>query len=224
LCRKVPDGAFAWIVLAMLVMHLVFAFRYTVADRYAFFLPFYCLAAVVIGLGADAFLRRGRHKAWVVAVLGFALLPIPAYCAAPELARKVYKPLGARRQRPYRDEYTYFLRPWKTGYGGAQRFADEALGQVEDGAVIYADSTVVHTLLYVQQAQRKREDVKIVSEYYASDDAPVFDEHTIAELMRTSAVYVVSPMRSYCPEFVLDGYDTVKKGVLYQVVERSSDS
>jgi hypothetical protein len=209
---------------ALLGLYLMFAFRYAVADRYVFFLPFYCLAAVLIGLGADYLLGRYSHKGMAFAILVLALLPIPIYTVTPEVARKVYKHLGQRRQRPYRDEYTYFLQPWKTGYRGAQRFADEALELVEENAIIYADSTVIHTLLYVQEAQGKRPDVKIVSEYYSSRNAPDFNEGTIRQLMQDSTVYVVSAAKSYCPSFILENYDTVRRGVLYQVVEKRSDS
>jgi len=122
LCKKALGRSFANVLLALLVLHFAFAFRYTVADRYVFFLPFYCLAAILIGLGADVVLRRYSHKVLVFVVLAFCLLPIPIYYVTPTVARKMYKPLGQRRQRPYRDEYSYFLQPWKTGYKGAEQF------------------------------------------------------------------------------------------------------
>ncbi|MHC4620897.1 MAG: protein O-mannosyl-transferase family [Planctomycetota bacterium] len=219
-----PSRGFAIILVAMLILYFVFAFRYTVVDRYVFFIPFYCLAAVLIALGADMFLRRARRNVLVFAVAAFAFLPALVYVFTPGLARKTYKSLGQRRQRPYRDEYTYFLQPWKTGYLGAQKFADEALGMVEPGAIIYADATVIHTLLYAQQAQDNRPDVKIVSGYYASENAPDFSEDTISQLMNESAVYVVSAEKTYCPEFILKNYSTVKRGVLYQVREKTNVS
>jgi hypothetical protein len=224
LWKKAPSRSFANIMVALLGLYLMFASRYTVADRYVFFLPFYCLTAVLIGLGADALFGRYTRRGLAFAVLVLALMPITVYAVTPEIARKVYKPLGQRRQRPYRDEYTYFLRPWKTGYRGAQRFADEALEMVEENAIIYADSTVIHTLLYVQEAQGKRPDVKIVSEYYSSRNAPDFNEDTIKQLMQVSTVYVVSAAKGYCPSFILENYGAVKRGVLYQVVEKRSDS
>ena len=216
--KRAPSRSFAYIMLSLSALYFLFAFRYTVADRYVFFLPFYCLAAVFVGLGADALLVRYNRKAVVFAVVAFALLPVPVYGVAPELARKTYKSLGQRRQRPYRDEYAYFLQPWKTGCRGAQRFADEALEMVEKDAIIWADSTVVHTLLYVQEVQGKRPDVRIVSHYYRSENAPVLDEDTVGGLMNDCALYVVSPLRSYCPEFLLDRCDFVQKGVLWKAV------
>jgi hypothetical protein len=221
--RKAPSPrSFASILTAMLVLNFLFAFRYTVPDRHVFFLPFYCLAAVLIGLGADALLERYTRSGLAFAVLVLALLPIPIYAVAPEVARKAYKPLGQRRQRPYRDEYTYFLQPWKTGYRGAERFASEALDMVEENAVIYAYTTDVHALLYVQEVLGKRPDVRIVSVYDKGENAPTFNEDTVADLVNNPALYVASKASSYCPDFLLENYDFVKRGVLWKVVTKKS--
>ena len=217
--EKAPVRSFANVVLALLVLFFVFAFRYTVPDRYVFFLPFYYFAAVLIGLGADVVLALYNRKALVLVILVFALLPTPAYFFTPEVARKTYKSLGQRRQRPYRDEYVYFLQPWKTGYRGAERFANEALDTVEKNAIIYADSTTVHALLYAQQVKGKRPDVKIVSGYDRSENAPIFNEDTIEQLMENSAVYVVSPFPEYCPQFLLEQYKFKQVGILWRVVD-----
>jgi len=216
--KTAPNRSFAYIIFAMLALYFLFAFRYTVPDRYVFFLPFYCLAAVLIGLGADVVLRQCEHRAMIFVMLAFALLPILTYFATPAVAGKFYKPLGQRRQRPYRDEYIYFLQPWKTGYRGAERFASEALDIVEKNAIIYADSTTVHSILYVQQVNNKRTDVRIVSEYDNGKDAPVFTEDTIEQLMENSAVYVVSPVPGYCPQFLLEQYKFKQIGVLWKVI------
>jgi hypothetical protein len=90
---------------------------------------------------------------------------------------------------------------------------------VEENAIIYADATIIHTLLYVQEAQGKRPDVRIVSKFYSSENAPAFNEDTIAGLMNNSELYVVSPVKGYCPGFLLDRYDFVQKGVLWKVVD-----
>ena len=217
------DRSFVNILLGILILYFVFAFRYTVPDRYSFFVPFYCIAAIIIGLGANAILSRYNYKSAAAIILVFALLPVAVYYVLPDVAKKVYKPLGQRRQRPYRDEYVYFLQPWKTDYNGAKRFANEALNIVEENVVIYSDTTSVHPLLYVQEVKGRRSDVKIVSDYDMSKDVPVFAKDTIAELMKNSAVYVVSPIRGYCPEFLLDNYDFAQKGVLWKVTERKQE-
>jgi hypothetical protein len=224
LWKVAPSRGFANIIVAMLVLYFVFAFRYTVLDRHVFFLPFYCLMVVLIGVGANAFFNRSNRKAAVVAVLLFSLLPIPVYAVTPALARKTYKIFEQRRQRPYRDEYTYWLWPWKTGYRGAERFANEALDMVEENAIIYAYTTDVHTLLYVQEVKGKRADVKIVSDYDSSKDAPAFDQETIVQLMNSSVVYTSSAVKGYCPEFLFDNYDFVQTGVLWRVVGKARNN
>ncbi|MHC4742207.1 MAG: hypothetical protein ACYS8Z_09860, partial [Planctomycetota bacterium] len=217
--RTAPSRNFARIILAMSALYLIFAFRYNVPDRYSFFLPFYCFAAMFIALGADAVLKRYQHRAVMFAVLGFILLPIPVYYVTPALGREFYKPLAQRRQRPYRDEYIYFLQPWKTGYRGAERFANEALDVAEKHAVIWAYTTDVHALLYVQKVKGKRNDVRIVSIYDMGENAPVFTEDTIEQLLNSSAVYVTSPLENYCPEFLLEKYEFEPKGVLWKVID-----
>ncbi|MHC4159480.1 MAG: protein O-mannosyl-transferase family [Planctomycetota bacterium] len=219
LWQKAPSRSFANVLLALLVLYFVFAFRYTVVDRYVFFLPFYCFAAILIGLGADVILKRYDYKVLILIMVVFILLPIPIYFVTPAVARKMYKSLGQRRQRPYRDEYDYFLQPWKAGYKGGERFANEALNDVQENAIIYVDSTIVHLLLYMRQAKSERSDVKIVSEYYMSENAPVFTEDTIEWLMEISPVYVVSPLPSYCPRFLLERYKFKQVGVLWKVVD-----
>ncbi len=220
--RWSSSRAFANIFIAMFGLYFVFAFRYTVADRYVFFLPCYVLGSILVGVGADIVVRRYNCRVLACAIVILTLLPVPVYAVAPALAKKTYKGLSQRRQRPYRDEYVYFLQPWKRGYRGAQRFADEALEIVDDGAIIYADATVVHTLLYVRQAQAKRPDVKIVADFYWDEGAPKLNESTVEQLVQERSLYVVSPISGYCPQFILDNYDTIKKGVLYKVVERKS--
>ena len=208
------------VLLGLIVLFLIFAFRYTVPDRYAFFIPFYCMVSILIGLGTYHLQGRINRKAFAFLVLFFSLLPIGVYAASPILARKMQLNIGTRDDIPYRDDYKYFLQPWKTGYKGAERFADEALDLVAENAVIYADTTTVAPLLLVQQVKGKRPDAKVVSGIVNSKDAPRFDEQTIEQLLEDRSIYVVSPKPGYCPEFVLENYDLVRAGILWQVVER----
>ena len=207
------------IILALTVLFFLFAFRYTVPDRYAFFIPFYCLISILIGIGTDFLQRQKNPKIPVFLVLLFCILPVGVYAALPSLAQKMQLDIGTRNDISYRDDYEYFLRPWKTGYRGAELFADEALDLPEDNAVIYADTTSVGPLLYLQELKGKRPDVKIVSGTVNSKDAPKFDEQSIGQLLETGPVYVVSPSPGYCPRFVLDRYDLVQAGILWQVVK-----
>ena len=216
LFKMSPDRSFRNVVLALTVLFFLFAFRYTVPDRYAFFIPFYCFVSILTGLGTDI-LRNQKVPA--LFVLLFCILPIGVYAALPPLAEKMQFNIGTRNNIPHRDDYEYFLRPWKTAYNGAEFFAGEALDRPENDAVIYADTTTVGPLLYLQEVKGKRPDVKLVSGTVNSKDAPTFDEHTIRQLLEAGPVYVVSPRPGYCPQFVLDNYNFIRAGVLWQVVK-----
>ena len=219
LFKMSPGRSFRNVILALTALFFLFAFRYTVPDRYAFFIPFYCLVSILIGLGTDILQSQKNHKVYAFLVLLFCVLPVGVYAALPPLAKKIQLNIGTRNDIPHRDDYKYFLRPWKTGYKGAERFAEEALDLPEDNAVIYADTTTVGPLLYLQEIKGKRPDVKIVSGTINSKDATKFDERTIGQLLEAGPVYVVSPRPEYCPQFVLDNYDFIRKGILWQVIE-----
>ena len=219
--RKVfPERAFANILLALLILFFVFAFRYTIVDRYAFFIPFYCVVSILIGLGAYKLVEMKKYKGLAFALIIFTLLPIPAYMAAPKIARKLGFTSGRSRKVPYRDDYTYFLQPWRRGYRGPERFADDVFSTVEKNGIVYADGTTVFPLLYAQEIKSRREDVKIVSTIARSENSPEFSERTIERLLLERGVYVVWPWAGYSPKFLVDNYNFVKAGVLWQVVER----
>jgi predicted secreted protein len=205
-------------VLALLVLFLVFASRYTIVDRFAFFLPFYCVVAVVIGVGVHELQSRAHHAAAPYWIVVFAVLPVAVYAVAPALAQHLNLPIGTRQDIPYRNDYEYFLQPWRTGYTGAERFAREALKTAEPEAIICADSTTVSSLLYVQEVKGLRPDVKIVTGIASSQGAPRVDEQTIAQLLKEHQVYVVSRRPGYCPAFVLARYELAQAGVLWRVV------
>lgn len=211
---------FSNIILILSAMYLVFAFRYGVVDRYAFFLPFYCFGAIFIGVGADAFLKSRKKKIWIWLVLSLAFMPAVIYAFTPDMARKYYPSLTARRQLPYKDIHKYFLQPWKTNYRGAEKFAHEALDATEKGAVLWVDSTVVHLMLYIQQSEDYRSDVRITSLFYKGSNAKVLDEQTATNILNESAIYVVSPMKGYCPDYLLKNYDFEQVWPIYKVIPK----
>jgi hypothetical protein len=218
LSKMSPCQSYRNIFLALTVLFFVFAFRYTVPDRYAFFIPFYITVSILIGLGTHFLLERVNRKALACPVLFFSLLPVAVYAAAPSMAGKMQLNIGTRDDVPYREDAAYFLQPWKTGYKGPERFADEALDLVEENAVIYADATTVAPLLLAQQVDGKRPDVTIISGTLNSKEAPEFNEKTIDQLLENRSIYVVSQKTGYCPDFVLEHYDLVRAGILWKVV------
>jgi hypothetical protein len=218
--KKLPSRAFGNIIIALAVLYFVFAFRYTVPDRFAFFLPFYCFAAMFAGIGADWLLQRLSNKKWACLVLCFAMMPACVYFFTPALGRKYYKSLGQRRQRPYRDEYEYFLKPWKTGDQGPERFARESLETVEQGAVLYAYTTDVHAILVLQESEGVRPDVMVVSDHNTSVGVEMLSEQVFAKWVKERPAYCVSPFKGYCPEWMLDKYDFEQVMLIYKVVDK----
>ncbi|MHC4123667.1 MAG: ArnT family glycosyltransferase [Planctomycetota bacterium] len=210
-----------FIVLACLF--LIFAFRYTVPDRYAFFIPFYFMMALFIGLGAHLLRIKMKSRALAFLVLIFSLIPILVYGAAPTLAKKMRLNLGTRNNVAYRDDFEYFLKPWKTGYRGAERFATEALRAVENNSIIYADGTVVYPLLHAQEAKGLRTDVTIVSGHGSINNLKAYNKDTIDTFFKQQAIYVVCPEKSYCPDFLFERYDFVNKGVLFKAVDKKQE-
>lgn len=217
--KLAPDRAFKNVFLALLILFFVFAFRYTVPDRYAFFLPFYCLASVLIGLGFDLLVVQPRRKVLCWIVLLFTLLPIPTYIIAPVIAQKTQFKLPTKREIPYRNDYAWFLQPWRTGYRGAEQFANEALGTAEKNSLIYADGTTVYPLLYVQQVKGVRKDVTVVSGHGSVNNLKDYGEAVIDKLFVERAVYVVSPVAGYCPQFLLERYKFEQAAVLWRAVD-----
>jgi len=219
-CRKGVGDAFGRINMVLLLLYFLFAFRYTIVDRYAFFIPFYGLAAVFIGAGCARVMGRWKKPAVVPVLLLLVLLPVPVYALVPGYLRETKMAMPLRREIPYRDSYAYFLQPWQRGYRGAERFAREALASVEPDAVIYADGTTVYPLLLMQQVQGLRPDVAIVSSHGTVNNLDQYDEKAIEKLLAERAVYVVSPAKGYCPAFLLDFCDFVPQGTIYRAEKK----
>jgi hypothetical protein len=171
----------------------------------------------VIGWGVHAFLAQVRHRAVPYLVGAFTLLPLGVYAVAPALAERMHLSLGTRQDIPYRNDYEYFLRPWRTGYDGAERFAREALAGVGQNAVLRADTTTVAPLLYVQEVEGVRPDVQIVTGIVSSRSAPMVTEYTMELLLERYPIYVVSRQPAYCPAFILRDYTLTEAGLLWRV-------
>jgi hypothetical protein len=221
LYKLTTKHTFANMLLALTVLFLVFAFRYKVPDRYAFFIPFYCLVAILMGAGVKVFCQRYQWAGLRLLLVLLSFMPVLGYEFMPAVAKKLKVNIPTRRKIPYRDDYTYFLQPWKGGDNAAGLFSSEALNLVEEDAVIIADGTTVYPLWYCQEFKGLRQDVKILSlhkSYTNPVEFPTVD--TMEEIMESSGVYIVSPVKGYCPQFLTESYDFVQQGPLYRVVKR----
>lgn len=173
---------FACIISALLILFFLFAFRYTVPDRYAFFIPFYVMVSILIGLGFYHYVLEKKYRTLTVICFACAFLPIAVYAAAPHLAKKADLKISDRHI-PYRDEYKWFLRPWLTCYHGPEQFAGDVFNFVEPNAIVYADNTTVYPLLHEQEVKGRRPDILIISGLASSKGSPVFNADTIDGLL-----------------------------------------
>jgi hypothetical protein len=198
----------ATLVLALAGLYLAWAARYDVPDQYGFFVPFYALASVLIGVGVSVFLR-GRRR-WVPwALVALALVPVAVYAVLPDVARSMQLALF-KRTLPYRDPYTYFLRPWQRGYLGARQFARQVMQVLPQDAVILPDTTSSPPLKCLQDLEGCRRDVRIVDPFDA-DFSPALRPYwgRSADILRELAserrkVFIVSAEPGYEPPWVAE--------------------
>lgn len=154
---KERNGHYRFLFSGIFLIYCIFAFRYTVADQYVFYLPVYIFIAILIGLGLDGVSRMSSRmgKGWSRCILVIlflsAISPIFIYLAVSTLAEKYKVNIGVKREIPYRNSYQYFLNPSKRNYYGARKYAMRVSQQAEKGSVIISDYTIINTLLYSQK-------------------------------------------------------------------------
>ncbi|MHC4759266.1 MAG: protein O-mannosyl-transferase family [Planctomycetota bacterium] len=220
LVKKQPLQKFCYLLISMLIIYFVFAFRYTVPDRFAFFVPFYLLASILIGLGANILLARTTTSVPYIIILILTLLPIPTYIIAPKIAEKLEFSLNTKRQIPFRNDYEWFLSPWKTNCYGPLKFSQEVFRTLPQNAAIYADSTIAPPLLYLNEVHEKRKDVKVLSSFAFGPDSIQINEENILRILNKRPFYVVSTTEGYYPSCLIDKCDFIKEGIIWHVVRK----
>jgi len=215
--QRAKDKVFRNIFLVIMVLFLAFAARYTVPDRYAFFLPFYCMAAALVGAGGEFLCQRLRTERIKALVVVAAVLGPVIYAFLPLMAEQGQVNLGTGRTVPCRNDYKYFLQPWKTGYDGAERFAQQALESAGPDGIIYADGTTVYPLLYVQEVNEIGCGVTVVTGHGTANNLEQYNKDDIDELAKKRAIYVVTAKEGYCPDFLLERFEFEKVAVIYKL-------
>lgn len=220
--KSVKDKCLLYFLYGLLALFFVFAFRYTVPDRYAFFIPFYCMVSIFLGIGAHMqYTMLGKRKIIAGTAIFMALVPIAVYIIVPVIAERKGISIGTSRTIPYRNDYAHFLSPWKSFDRSAELFAADALGSIEENAVIIADGTTVYSLWYGQDIKGLGAEVSILSNHGSYNNPIEFPtEDTILNLMANRPVYVVTPQKGYCPQFILDKFDFAETGPIYKVMAR----
>ncbi len=214
------EDSFGIFVLLLWAAFLLFAFRYTVPDRYAFFLPFYAVSAILIGRGVSYCIEQYDRKFVAAALIVFSLAPIFVYMALPVFVEKEYPIFKGKRHLPYRNEYRYFLQPWKTNYTGAKRFACEALDSVKSGSAIFADGTSLYPLAIAKDLYLSDKDVDIYSAHGSYDNLEGISSEDILGMLDKRDVYVVSPVKGYCLDVIFKNASFQKAGVLYKCIKK----
>jgi len=117
-------------LLASVTVHAVFVLRYTVADRFTFFVPMYALLAIFAGIGwariAQWPIGRSRTLVRRASVAAILLTPV-LYAFLPDIARRMNVLEGMQDHKPYRDDYVYVFTPWAFAESSADRMARQAV-------------------------------------------------------------------------------------------------
>lgn len=210
--RDASLGPVKWAIVAVAGMQFLFAARYPRPDQYSFFVSFYAVAGMLIGLGAWAVIRRWPWTRWLGVVL--AIAPVGVYAVLPTVARQLeFNPFT--RALPYRDPYEFFLKPWQQGNTGVRRYVMEAFDILPEKALLFGDPTPAGAFLYVQQVEGKRPDLSF---FWRWDGLP-FEElilRTFPPKWRRP-VYCVADEVPYAPELFVEDCKLVPEGVLYRV-------
>ncbi len=160
--RCAPPGAWLLVTVGGL-SYAAFAARYTVPDQYTFMVHSYVFLVFFVAIGVEQWLVRYPSTGMRISLVVLSLTAPLAYALAPPLARRwslATLPLPERRIA-YREPYDWFIRPWRSGYRGPERYAREVLESLPNGAILLADSTILRPLAYLQGRDGLRLDVRL---------------------------------------------------------------
>lgn len=221
--KRVVGGPAAAVIIAITVIHVMFAARYPVPDQFTFFLPTLGMLAVATGVGI--YVLAAKSRAWRVGLISACLASLlwqPLfYAACPSLVRRFAPEVKNKRELPFRDELRYWIVPWKQNEDSAERFAAAALKQASPNGVIIADSTSEHALVLVQRRDKIAPDVEIpYSVDYDGEPPYAKNIDAFIESLHGRPAYVVTPQIRYIPKAVIDAAEDFEKTddeVLYRV-------
>ena len=214
LCKKSYGNQLFFRVLAALTLiHFLFWIRYFVPDQATFILPLIGLLAVWVGVGCNALRRRFRSGYAMAGVLLLGvLLNLCILSVAPSAAKGVLGSPGRSRVPPGRDEWGYWLYPWKHNESSAQRFVKGVSSSLGFDDILYADSTSASPLM----AFHCWSEVECQFVLRSPWTGLACDEGDRA--LDAGDLYVVSPVAGYVPLWLLGNeYKFMKSGVVYKV-------
>lgn len=151
------DAADAWMFGVLLLLHLVFPFRYDwTGDQFSFLIPFFVTAAPLVAEGAAGVRERWGRGAERAAVAGTVAVP-----AALALVL-AFTPLGARLVPGLAPEARRLLvLPIRAGDDRPGATCRARLGALPAGVRLHADWGDGQVYLYLQAVERLRTDVEV---------------------------------------------------------------
>ncbi|MBI1825788.1 MAG: glycosyltransferase family 39 protein [Planctomycetes bacterium] len=178
-----------------LVIHFLFAIRYTVIDEYTFLLPTYVLLGLFAAFGfAAAAGADGKHRRGLLMIARALLFMTPLfYFVAPSLARH-FQVLGAdARHKPYRDDYVYLFTPWTVVEHSADRLGRHATELAGERGVVVIEDLMAEPAVRYWAIRKGRKDLMI------TQDSPTC---LVIELAHRGVPIVLVPARTNEPRTV----------------------
>jgi hypothetical protein len=227
--RGLRSGVLRWALWLGGAIHLAFAARYDVPDQHTFLVPTFVFFALMMAVGLDRWAANRSGRGVFVTLIALACIAPIVYAAAPPLLRRFAPDLSFFPQRDvaYRDPYDWFIKPWRTGYNGPERFAREALAVLPPDALLVVDSTLYAPVNYVQAAESLRRDVRLDCTLAEQDWLSPITSDADAyryELLRSGRLFAASDVKRYQPHWLrrwMEGETPVRfepVGPVYKVV------
>ena len=150
----------AWLLYALLAVHVVFPLRYDwTGDQYAFLIPLYPVLALAAAVGVGWLVERGRPRTAWAGTAAVAAAPVALYAAialtplgarllprlTPDAVRAQFLPIGAG------DTVARNPGPW----------CRENLERLPAGALLHSDWGDGEVYLYLQRVEGVRRDVTV---------------------------------------------------------------
>lgn len=189
------------------LVYTLFGATYDVPDQHTFLVPAFVVLSVLMALGLDVMLQARRPGRPGLLMLVLALLAPVAYLLAPPVLQRFGGDveLVPARHVPYRERWSWFLRPWRAGYDGPVRFARETLDSLPPDAWLVVDPTLSSPLNYVQAAENRRRDVRLDSmtarqPWFPPDPVALDEQRTTA--LRAGLMFCGSDQPRYVPRWL----------------------
>ena len=208
-------------------LYALFALRYRVPDQYTFFVHAYLFLVLCAAAGVEGLLDRWPSQRIVTAVLILSALGPATYAVAPPIARAIpaTRAFLPAREIPHRESYSWFLRPWRTGYRGANRYVEDVFGILPPDCALIVDEMMRPPLLYMQERDGVRPDVIIPDPRYPSNGLRpgTLDEASATPFIQAGRLFAGSTAPTSIPSWLADGPYTVKPfGPVFRVCADAS--